>query len=338
MIYINFKSNLNMGRIDRSGGQDSTMERRHINAMLRNIEEYELIKNKKHHSFAILEEFYSSKGICRQNFLKYYRRFIISNRDVESLIPKKVGRRFKDELNYLPEVIEKIKTIRARGCNRFEISSRLKAQDNITISASSTYRLLCKLKINQLNPVIKQEVKRIIKMHTGELGHIDIHYIAKNTVKEFKNKKLYLLGVIDDYSRICWVEVIDSIKAINVAFETMNILMKIKERYDIQFKEMLSDNGSEFSSKNNPDHPFERMLTFYNIKHRYTKPFRPQTNGKIERFWKTIEEELLSSEEFETLDELKHHILGYNIYYNEHRLHQGIDNKMPVNLVERSVI
>lgn len=323
-----------MGRIDRSGGQDSVMERRHINVMLRNIEEYELVKNKKHSSFTNLEDFYYQKGICRQNFLKYYRRFLISNRDVESLIPKKVGRRFKNELNYLPDIIEKIKTIRARGYNRFEISLQLKTQDNITISASSAYRLLCKLKINQLNPIIKQEVRRIIKMQTGELGHIDIHYVTKNTIKEFKNKKFYLLGVIDDYSRICWIEVIDSIKAVNVAFETMDILMKLKDRYDIQFKEMLSDNGSEFSSKNNPDHPFERMLKFYNIKHRYTKPFCPQTNGKIERFWKTIEDELLSNEEFETMEEFKHHILGYNIYYNEHRLHQGINNKMPVEMLQ----
>ena len=44
------------------------------------------------------------------------------------------------------------------------------------------------------------------------------------------------------------------------------------------------------------------MLTFYDIKHRYTKPFSPQTNGKIERFWKILEDELLSGETFETLE------------------------------------
>jgi transposase InsO family protein len=138
--------------------------------------------------------------------------------------------------------------------------------------------------------------------------------------------------VIDDYSRVCWIEVIDSIKAIDVAFETMDILLKLKERYGIQFQEMMSDNGAEFASKNNPSHPFERMLKFYDIKHRYTQPFRPQTNGKIERFWKTIEEELLLGETFKTLEEFKEHILGYNLYYNEHRLHQGINNKKPIEM------
>ena len=169
-------------------------------------------------------------------------------------------------------------------------------------------------------------------METGELGHVDIHYITKGTVKSLGNKKLYLLGIIDDYSRICWLKIIDSTKAVKVTFAAMDIMLKIKGRYGIQFKEMLSDNGSEFSSRNNPDHPFEAMLNFYDVKHRYTQPFRPQTNGKIERFWKTIEDELLSGEQFETLEELENHILGYAIYYNEHRIHQGINNKMPVDM------
>lgn len=308
------------------------MERRHINAMLCNMEEYELVKSGKHLSFLLVKDFYQARGLCKQNFLKYYRRFLLSNRDLESLIPKKVGRRFKSELEYLPDLISEIRSIRQRGYNRFEISADLKRRKNITISASSTYRLLCKLGINQLNPVIKQEVRRIIKMSVGELGHVDIHYVTKNTIEEFKNKRFYLLGVIDDYSRICWLEVIDSIKSIDVAFATMDILIRLKERYDISFEEMMSDNGSEFASKNNPSHPFERMLKFYNIKHRYTKPFRPQTNGKIERFWKTIEDELLSGEHFKTLEEFKQHIMGYNLYYNEHRLHQGINNKKPIEM------
>jgi IS30 family transposase len=323
-----------MGRIDSSGGQDSVMKRRHINSMLNNIEEYEVVKSRKHDKFSTLEDFYRSRGLCRQNFLKYYRRYVISGRDVGSLIPKKTGRKFSLESEYYSaDVITQIKNIRSRGYNRFEISGQLKKQNDIEIPSSSIYRLMCKLGINQLNPDIKEEKRRIIKMSTGELGHTDIHYIAKGTVKDLPNKKLYILGVIDSYSRICWVEVIDSIKAINVAFVAMEILTRIKERYDIQFQEMMSDNGSEFASRNNPDHPFERMLSFYEIKHRYTKPCTPQTNGKIERFWRTIEEDLLSGEQFDTLEDLKHHILGYNLYYNEHRIHQGINNKMPVEMV-----
>lgn len=322
-----------MGRIDRSNGQDATLERRHINIMLRNIEEYELVKSKKHIKYKTAIEFYDNIGVCKQNFLKYYRRFVNANREISTLIPHKTGRKFKTETTYTGELLEEIKKIRARGFNRYDLQIKIYEKLKIKLSASSIYRLMRKLKINRLNPIIKQERRKIIKMYAGEMGNIDIHYIAKGTVKEVGDKKLYILGLIDAYSRVCWLEVIDSIKAIDVMFSTMEILMRLKDRYDIQFKSIMSDNGAEFSSKNNQDHPFEKMLSFYGIKHIYTQPCRPQTNGKIERYWKTLEDELLSGEEFETLDELKDYILGYMLYYNEKRMHQGINNLVPIKML-----
>lgn len=326
-----------MGRIDRSQGQDRTLERRHIRAMLRNIAEYEQIKKKQHIEYRQAEDFYKAKGICRQNFLKYYRRYINSNREEGSLLPHRTGRKFKDCITYKPEVIEKVKAIREKGYNKFDMAEILSREKVIEISPSTVYRLMKKLGINTLNPRIKEEKRKIMKTVAGELGHIDIHYVAKGTVKSV-NHKLYILGVIDDYSRVCWLEVIDSIKAIDVMFSTQEILWHLKGRYGVQFKEMISDNGSEFASRNNPNHPFEKMLRFYDIKHRYTKPCRPQTNGKIERFWKTLENELLDGEEFDTLQELREYLLGYVVYYNENRQHQGINNKIPAHLASKDVV
>ncbi len=325
-----------MGRIDRNQGQDNTLKRRHINQMLRHIDEYELVKNKRHIILKTASAFYNHYGLCKQNFLKYYRRYILSNRDLALLLPRKIGRKYKDTIKTAPELIDKIKNIRAKGYNRFDISRIIYDEEKIKISPSSMYRLMKKFGINKLNKKIKEEKRRIIKMEAGELGHIDIHYVSKGTVKGMGNKKLYILGLIDDHSRICWLEVLDSIKSLNVMFATLDIMFRLKDRYGIQFKEIMSDNGSEFASKNNiENHPFERMLKFYNIKHIYTKPFRPQTNGKIERFWKSLEDELLGDEEFETLEEFKQDILGYSIYHNEHRMHQGIENKIPKEMIQQ---
>ncbi len=142
------------------------------------------------------------------------------------------------------------------------------------------------------------------------------------------SKRLYLVGVIDSYSRICWVMPIISVKALDVSYATMEMLVILRNRYGIEFKEMMSDNGVEFSSRGNIDgHPFEKMLNFLQIKHVYTKPCSPKSNGKIERFWRTLEDELLSGESFDTLEEFTHYIKGYCLYYNEHRMHQGIDLK-----------
>ena len=67
----------------------------------------------------------------------------------------------------------------------------------------------------------------------------------------------------------------------------------LKYRYD--FEMVITDNGAEFGSGKNAkdEHPFERLLTEMEMKHVYTKPYRPQTNGKIERFWKTLKEDFL---------------------------------------------
>ena len=56
----------------------------------------------------------------------------------------------------------------------------------------------------------------------------------------------------------------------------------------------------------------ERMLKELGIKHRYTRPYRPQTNGKIERFWRTLNEDLRTT--FESVSELKDELQQYLLY------------------------
>ena len=75
----------------------------------------------------------------------------------------------------------------------------------------------------------------------------------------------------------------------------------------------------------------------FGIKHRRTKPYRPQTNGKIERFWRTFNEEVIDGAEYNNLDELKDSVLGYNFYYNEHRPHQSLNGKTPQLMLNSAI-
>lgn len=323
-----------MGRIDRAGGRrDKTMERNHIKRFLLHVEEYEQVKLKKHPRYKNAQDFYQSKQLVRQNFLKYYMRYVLAGRDPEALLPRTRGRKFQDTIKYTPEVIEKVKEIRSYGYNCCDIARFVQQSMGVVIAKSTLYRLLKKLGLNKLNPELTLKKVRYTKMHIGEMGHIDVHYVAKGTVSEVGAEKLYIVGIIDDHSRLCWLEVIKSIKALDVMFATLGIITHLKTRYNIEFKEMLSDNGSELASKNNEEHPVEALFQFFGIKHRYTQPFRPQTNGKIERFWKTLESEALDGEVFETLQEFKEYLLAYVIYYNEHRTHQGIGEKIPMQML-----
>jgi transposase InsO family protein len=72
------------------------------------------------------------------------------------------------------------------------------------------------------------------------------------------------------------------------------------------------------------------MLKEMEIKHRYTMPYRPQTNGKVERFWRTINEDLIEGTSFASLDEFKQELLQYLLYYNKMRPHQALDGKTPL--------
>ena len=102
----------------------------------------------------------------------------------------------------------------------------------------------------------------------------------------------------------------------------------LKHRYGFEIDNVMTDNGSEFGSgqftRNKHEHPFERLLMEMDMKHIYTKPYRPQTNGKIERFWKTLNEDFVEGALYENIDDLKNELLCILLYYNEHRPHSAI--------------
>ena len=115
---------------------------------------------------------------------------------------------------------------------------------------------------------------------------------------------------------------------------TQKLLAVFNRCYGIDFESILTDNGSEFGrkvikEKTKENHPFERLLLEYNIKHKYTKPYRPQTNGKVERFWRSLEEELLKEQVYQDKSQLEEELFEYCCYYNHIRRHQGIDNMTP---------
>ena len=174
----------------------------------------------------------------------------------------------------------------------------------------------------------------------GELVHIDLHQLSKGiTIKE-PNNVYYLLGIIDDYSRLIWIEVLENKKSLTTMFATLKSLNMLKLHYNIETQCIMSDNGAEFGSgkfaNNKEDHPFEVLLKEMNIKHIYTKPYKPQTNGKIERFWKTLKEDCIEDALYEDINDLKDELLKYIVYYNEHRPHSGIGGLIPIEMLSNN--
>jgi hypothetical protein len=318
----------------------STMQTNSINYMLNFVEEFELVRAKKHPEFVFARDFFKAKKICFQNFYKFYGRFVASGRDVNKLLPIRRGPLPKYISSPLADNTLELKLVelRRQGHNKFTISEVLK-KDNSMVgarSASSIYRLFVRFGLERITPKMQATKRKIIREYAGSLLHLDCHYLPRGIVRSHPQKLFYIFGVTDDYSRVSWLEVIESTKAIDATFAMMDAIVALNCRYGIKPEEALTDNGSEFCGGKTTQgtHPFERLLKHFGIKHLRTKAYRPQTNGKIERLWKTFDDEVIVGAIFNTIESLKEAVLGYNIYYNEYRPHQGISGKIPLAMLK----
>lgn len=316
--------------------QDLTIARNYLQKYRFLIKEYELIKAKKHPNIRFVKDFYSLHHTDRRSFLKYYHRYKQSGKE-EDLLPRKRGPRYKTRRPVV-FIENKVIELRKSGINRYEINHILKPRlKRFTPSPSGIYNIFRRNNLNRLKPVQKEARRKIISKKAGELGHIDTHHLSKSLILN-QHRDLYLVCEVDGCSRVAWAEVVEDIKSLTVMFSVLRCFNMIADQYDIRFESVITDNGSEFGkkvSKNKEEHAFERMLMELGVKHRYTRPYRPQTNGKVERFWKTLKEDLIEETTFESLDEFKDELLQYMVYYNHERPHQALGGITPAEFAKK---
>lgn len=175
----------------------------------------------------------------------------------------------------------------------------------------------------------------------GDLGHIDLKLLPSIIgEKKVKGQKEYLLTLVDDCTRISYFTIIQG----KNQYQVKSGLEKIFTRCPISFSAILSDNGKEFKGsqrlnefgKYRPKmkgegqyHVVELLFQKMNIKHRYTRVRRPQTNGKVERLNRTISEEFLTKVKFENRLHREAELRLWEYHYNQDRNHQGIKNQTP---------
>ncbi len=315
----------------RRNDKDETLKRNYESKYQFLVTEYELVKAKAHPTYRFVKEFYAAHGTCAQTFLKYYARFKASGGDVSSFLPQKRGPRYKTR-RASDEIEALVLAEREKGCNRYEINNILRATlGSKAPSPSGVYTILRRHGKNRLTKVMQEEKRRIIKDKAGELGHIDCHHLSKDLIANDSNR-YYVVCLIDSCTRLAWAEVVSDLKALTVMFATLHCMNYLARDYDIRFSEVLTDNGPEFGpkgSKNKAEHPFERLLLEMEVKHRYIRPYRPQTNGKVERFWRTLNEDLIEGTHFDSIEHFKDELLQYILYYNKLRPHQALGGKTP---------
>jgi transposase InsO family protein len=310
---------------------NATTKRVMTNKWLLVVNEYELIKQKKSKNFSTVDQLCEVFKVHRKDIRKYYERWIKSGRDPDSLLPQKRGPK-PGQLKLLSKDEERtiIKIRRKFQANEFEISHMIKGHFNVDPSVSTIYRTFKRYPLNEKR---KAKIKRYEKRYPGELLHADTFSLPKTLVTD--RKRYFLFGILDDCTRLTYVELIDRQTAAN-ASEAFSRAYKWFNLHGFKPEKVMTDNGSEFTSytsqKAKDTHFFETMLKIFDVKHSYTKPYRPQTNGKIERFWKILYNECIICQR-STLSkkDLIAEIDGYMYRYNYQRRHGGINYQTPLD-------
>jgi transposase InsO family protein len=312
----------------RDNSFDRTIERNYIQKWRFLIAEYEEVKAGRSPAFRRVGEFYRHHGTCSQTFRKYYNRYLRCGAEAD-LLPQRRGPKWRARRH--PQGLEaEILACRKRGMNRYEVHAALREHRDPVPSPSTIYRVFRRHQMNRRTPAMREEKRRIIKDTIGELGHVDLHQLSRDMFLVPPAAPAFIVSLLDSCSRLAWAEVLTSKKALPVMFKSLKMINTLNVTYGVQFAEILSDNGAEFAARSHPsEHPFEAMLIELGIKHRYTRPYRPQTNGKVERFWRTLDDDVIDGATFDNLDHFANELFEYLVYYNNFRPHQALGGKTP---------
>jgi len=184
--------------------------------------------------------------------------------------------------------------------------------DIVAASPASVYRVLCKADMMRPHCIVPsrkgQGFEQPEKPH--EHWHIDISYV------KLQGTFYYMLSILDGASRylVHW-ELRPSFHTDEV--ETM--MQRAREKFPAARPRIISDNGPQFVARE-----FKEFIRLCDMSHVRTSPYYPQSNGKIERYHRSVKTECLRPGTPLDLVDARRLITGYVEHYNTVRLHSGI--------------
>lgn len=212
----------------------------------------------------------------------------------------------------------------------------LRIAGQLNLSRSTVAAVLQREGISQLKQLSpKEPVVRYEHNGPGEMLHIDIkklgrfwrpgHRVTGDPSQDSIGAGWeYVHVCVDDYSRVAYAEVLaDERKESAVAF--LKRAVEWFEQFGITVKRVLTDNGSCYKSK-----LWHGTSEALGIRVKKTRPYRPQTNGKAERFIQTLLREWAYFRVYRTSNERMAVLSKYLRHYNEHREHGSVNSKPPI--------
>jgi hypothetical protein len=282
-------------------------------------------------------------GISRTTGYKWWKRFC--QEGIEGLVDRS-SRPRNCPHRTAPEVEAQIAELRSElKLGPLRIGYRL------GVPASTVHRVLVRLGINRLAWMDRptgQVIRRYERDHPGSLVHVDIKKLGRipdgggwkvlgktagrrNNAKHNEFRKHHFLGygyihsAVDDHSRLAYSEILSDERK-ETAVDFWQRAQAWFFEHGITVEEVLTDNGSCYRSR-----LFDDALG--DIKHRKTRPYRPQTNGKVERFNRTMLEEWAYVRPYASETERKDAFGPFLHLYNHHRSHTALGGRPPISRV-----
>jgi transposase InsO family protein len=213
---------------------------------------------------------------------------------------------------------------------------------SLGVSASTVSRVLARAGLSRWADLVPSEpVVRYEHAHPGDLLHIDTkklgrivrmgHRVTGNPRDSVEGAGWeFLFVAVDDHARIGFTQMKpDECQDSAIAF--LRASVAYFAGLGVTLRRALTDNGSAFRSKR-----FAAACRRLGLQHSFTRPYRPQTNGKAERFIQSALREWAYGIPYHHSTERTAMLKRWNHHYNWHRPHQGIGGVAPMSRLSRS--
>ena len=227
-----------------------------------------------------------------------------------------------------------------------ELSRRRLTQARIArslgVSESTVSRVLTRAGLSRWRDLEPSEpVVRYEHEHPGDMLHLDTkklgrilrtgHRITGDPRDSVAGAGWeFLFVAVDDHARIAFTQMKpDERRGSAIAF--LRAAVAYFASLGVTVRRILTDNGSAFRSKR-----FKRACELLGLKHSFTRPYRPQTNGKAERFIQSALREWAYGISYGRSSERTAMLKRWTHHYNWHRPHQGIGGTAPLSRLRRS--
>lgn len=227
----------------------------------------------------------------------------------------------------LEAAIEKLRRLRFT-------STRIAAE--LGLATSTVCAVLARIGLNRLSKLEPPEPpNRYCRRHPGELIHIDVkklgrfhqpgHRVTGRGPGHYNNKPGWeaVHVCVDDTTRLAYVEVLENeTAAVSIGFLERAVAWFADRGVTVQ--RVMTDNGAPYKS-----HAWANWCADHDIRHLRTRPYRPRTNGKAERFIQTMLREWAYAATYQDSTQRAVALSPWIDYYNNRRPHSALGHKTP---------